>query len=386
MGWIEGKAILVTGGTGCIGSALLRELAAHRPGRLASVSLAPGPWPRTGGAEYLEADIRDYPALAAAMAGGWDVVFHTAAQRDPGLAEREVHRTVTTNLFGSLNVLRAAEALAVPAVVFASTGKALRPYSPDMYTATKRAAEWALARSSVPRRAGVRFTHVVDNSILYERLQGWCRYGQPIRLHGDGIWFYVQSATEAAELLMGAAATCTAVPQVHSITDLGMPVSLHDLAVQARDAMGATSPIEITGYDAGYEEVPFPGLADPATAGDVSPLINAFEAAAAWQPYPGVDAHPLDFCGQPPALGALHAACQPADGHPQSALIRAEMQRVSWAVMRCAVAAAPPAAVRRVAVLCKQYEPLPPPHDQMLEIIAGAAGMAGSDWERCGRR
>ena len=376
MGWIEGKAILVTGGTGCIGSRLMRELGKHHPRRLASVSLAPGlsPWPRAEGAEYREADIRHYATLMAAMDGDWDIVFHTAAQRDPGLAEHQVRETVTTNVFGSANVLRACEARDVGTVVFALTGKAFRYYSPDTYTASKRIAEWRLACSAVPRKAAVRFTHVVDNSIFYERLMRWCRYGQPVRLHGRDIWFYIQSATEAAELLMGAAATCSAVPQVHAITDLGMPLSLYDLAVQARAAMCSDSPVLVTGYDAGYEEVPFPGLSDPETAGDFSPLVNAFEAAVAWQPYPGTDAFPLDFCGRPISLAGLFSACCPSDCIPDASLIKTEMRKVSWAIMRAAVATAPLPAVERVAALCKQYQPLASPHDEMLRIIAETAG------------
>lgn len=65
-----------------------------------------------------------------------------AAQRDPGRAEVEVHRTVSTNVLGTRTVLTTAAEAGVPQVVCASTSKALRPYSPDMYTASKRAGEW----------------------------------------------------------------------------------------------------------------------------------------------------------------------------------------------------------------------------------------------------
>ena len=41
------------------------------------------------------------------------------------------------------------------------------------------------------------------------------------------------------------------------------------------------TPIYISGYDRGYEPIPFPGLYDPLTAGEVSPLLSAFEAAKA---------------------------------------------------------------------------------------------------------
>ena len=140
-----------------------------------------------------------------------DLVFHVAAQRDPGLAETEVHRTVSTNVLGTRTVLTAAAEAGVPQVVCASTGKALRPYSPDMYTASKRAAEWVasgVAASSDMLVSAGRFTHVLDNSIIYQRLLSWADEADDgvIRLHSPDIAFYVQSALESAQLLLLACA------------------------------------------------------------------------------------------------------------------------------------------------------------------------------------
>ena len=108
--WLGDKNILVTGGTGCVGSMLMRQLECYRPRRLVCLSRGvTGGWPRLAGAEYVQADVRDRPALASVFAGAKpDVLFHVAAQRDPGLAEHEVHRTVTTNVLGARNVIAAA--------------------------------------------------------------------------------------------------------------------------------------------------------------------------------------------------------------------------------------------------------------------------------------
>ena len=91
-------------------------------------------------------------------------------------------------------------------MVCASTGKALRPYSADVYTASKRAAEWLLARAAAragARYSAARFTHVVDNSIVHARLLDWCE-GGVLRLHSADIAFYAQSALESAQLLLAA--------------------------------------------------------------------------------------------------------------------------------------------------------------------------------------
>jgi len=109
--WLGGATVLVTGGTGCIGSTLMAQVARWRPRRLVSVSRGlTQDWPRVDGAEYVQADIRDAGRLAAVFGEVRpDVVFHLAAQRDPGLAEHEVHRTVTTNVLGTRQVVAAAE-------------------------------------------------------------------------------------------------------------------------------------------------------------------------------------------------------------------------------------------------------------------------------------
>ena len=301
---LRGATVLVTGGTGCIGSTLMTQLARRDPARLVCVSrgVTVG-WPRQAAAEYLAGDVRDRVRMDEIIAQVRpDVIFHVAAQRSPALAEVEVHRTVSTNVLGTRNVLAAAAAAGVPQVVCASTGKALRPYSPEIYTASKRAAEWTASVAAASGEllvSAARFTHVLDNSIVYERLLDWADAGAAadgghragtdpstgeaavVRLHGSSIAFYVQSALESAQLLL--IAYTGAAPgefRVHAITDLGWPVSLIDVALGVLASKQSRTPVYISGYDPGYEEVPFPGLYDPATAGDVSPLLNAFEAAA----------------------------------------------------------------------------------------------------------
>ena len=308
--------VVVTGGTGCIGSTLMSQLAAWHPGRLVSVSrgLTVG-WPRQPNAEYLYADLRNRGALDR-LVGDLrpDLVFHLAAQRDPGLAEVEVHRTVSTNVVGTRNVLAAAANAGVPQVVCASTGKALRPYSPDIYAASKRAAEWVARRFATCSEmlvSAARFTHVLDNSIIYKRLLAWANGADDrvIRLHSTEAAFYVQSALESAQLLLLASlGSQRRELQIHAISDLGWPVGILDLAVAVLAHFDSSTPIYFSGYDRGYEEVPFPGLYDPMTAGDVSPLINAFEANATVDSRcPSTDAFRVDMAPEPRAVKMLKA-------------------------------------------------------------------------------
>ncbi len=357
---LPGKSVLVTGGTGCIGSVLLAQLADLRPRRLVSVSRGRTEGPRPDGAEYASADIRDLGRLTAVFGDVRpDVVFHVAAQRDPGLAEHEVHRTVTTNVLGTRNVIAAAAASGVSQVICASTGKALRPYSPDVYTASKRVAEWLLSQAAARDTAcysTVRFTHVVDNSIIHSRLLKWCQ-GSVIRLHSPDAAFYAQSAIESAQLLLGASAgASTGALRVHAITDLGWPVSLLDMALGALARTGSAAPIYFSGYDRGYEAVPFPGLYDPETAGEVSPLMNAFEAARAQRsPCPGADVFQLDVAPVPGLAERMQALEDVCARTQQPAPVREALDDLSWSLLDATLKAVPGQALARAAALTEPH-------------------------------
>ena len=317
---LDGASILVTGGTGCIGSALLRQLwYGGRPGRVVSVSrgLAAG-WPRWAGVRYETADIRDAAAMRAVIARHQpDLVFHLAAQRDPGQAAQQVHRTVTTNVLGTANVLSAAAGAGVPELVYASTGKALRPYSPEVYTATKKAAEHLCAetaRTSDMIVSAVRFTHVLGNSIIHDRLRAWALDDQGlIRLHSPDIVFYVQSALESAQLLINTEGAAGQL-RIHAITDLGWPVSLLDIALAILSREDSKTPVYFAGYDEGYEKPVPEGLYDPAVSWNISPLISGTEARHLAEPRcPGIDAFDYQIPASMAArekLADLTAACE----------------------------------------------------------------------------
>jgi NAD(P)-dependent dehydrogenase (short-subunit alcohol dehydrogenase family) len=383
--WIGGASVLVTGGTGCIGSALMAQLARYRPARLVSVTrgLTDG-WPREDGAEYLRADIRDYRALSAVFADVRpDLVFNVAAQRDPGLAEREVHRTASTSVTGLRNVVAAAARAGTTShLVHASTGKALRPYSGDVYAASKRAAECLLAREA--ERTGIRcgaarFTHVVDNAIIYERLRAWSA-GGVVRLHDAETVFYAQSALESAQLLLCAGlAARRGTLRVTALSDLGWPVSLLGLAVGVLADSRSDSPIYFSGHSPGYEATPFPALYDPLTAGDVSPLLNAFEAASAVPAFGGaVDVFPLELAWQEDNDARLWELEALLPGPDEPAPIRAALDELSWSLLDAALRPVAPRVLHRAAALAARHEDeLSPAYVRMLDVIRRHAA-AGS--------
>lgn len=375
---LGGAVILVTGGTGCVGTHLVGQLAAYRPARIVSVSRGLlRDWPRHPAVEYVYADVGSRAQIEELISEVRpDLIFHLASQHLPGLAETQVWDTVTTNLLGTRNVLAAAAEAGVGHVVFASTGKALRPFSPDIYAASKRVAEWVehcFAASGTLSCSAVRFTHVVDNSDIHKRLIAWASSSAVVRLHSPQIMFYVQSATECAQLLLLASLdACPGELRIHSISDLGWPVSLLDLALGVLASHGSDAPVYFSGYDPGYEDVAFPGLYDPMTAGDVSPLINAFEAAAIVESpdSPMTDTFVAAMAAEPRAANLLAHLEDTCAQTTDPAAVRAALQELSWSVLDASLRAVPHPMLARIARLVERHSAsLTPDHQRILQAI-----------------
>lgn len=287
-----GARILVTGGTGCIGSMLIRQLLQYGPHEITCFYALSNDFEPIPGVAYRNVDVQDEAATRRAIRSiSPDVVFHCAAQRSPWLAERAVSRTVRTNVLGTRNVLRGARDADVGNFVHASTGKAMRYHTSDVYAGTKKIAEWLVQEYAAEgRRAGAaRFTHVVDNAVLLEKLSAARHRGGVMRVHGADIGFYVESALESAQLLLIAGAQASPRLPLVAIRDLGEPAQLLRVVLGGlqADSHGDHPALYLSGYEKGYESGNPPGLYDPSTATDVSPLINAMEASTA-TPMPGV--------------------------------------------------------------------------------------------------
>src|SRR5215203_5458420 len=148
---LEGKRILVTGGTGSLGRTLVRRLLKGEMGKPSKITVfsrdeAKQHYMRL---EYMHreaatddviyqnsqdllnfriGDVRDYSSLLAAMRGA-DVVFHAAALKQVPSCEYFPFEAVLTNIFGAENIVRAIRenSLPVEKVVGISTDKACKP-------------------------------------------------------------------------------------------------------------------------------------------------------------------------------------------------------------------------------------------------------------------
>jgi hypothetical protein len=237
-----------------------------------------------------------------------------------------------------------------------------------MYTASKRAAEWVastVAGASDMLCSAGRFTHVLDNSIIYKRLLGWAREPEDgvIRLHSTEIAFYVQSALESAQLLLLASLGSERGEfRIHAISDLGWPVSLLDLALAVLARSGSPTPVYVSGYDRGYEEIPFPGLYDPLTAGVDSscPMVDAFR---------------VEMAPEPRAVKLLGALAEVCDRTEDPNAVRCALNDLSWSLLDASLSAAPCRALTRAAAMAQRHrDTLGADHRRVLEAIVDHAG------------
>lgn len=141
---MKGLNILVTGGTGSWGNALVRKVLPLEPAKIIIYSRDEQKQEEMarkfpdGNLRWFIGDVRDRKRLEMAMYGV-DIVFHAAAMKIVPTCEYNPFEAVMTNIHGAENVCRAAMAAGVKRVVALSTDKAVNPL--NLYGATKLAAE-----------------------------------------------------------------------------------------------------------------------------------------------------------------------------------------------------------------------------------------------------
>ncbi|MDA9423141.1 MULTISPECIES: SDR family NAD(P)-dependent oxidoreductase [Bradyrhizobium] len=274
---IRGKAVIVTGGGGSIGSEICERVVAFGAARVLIVENSePALYAVTealaahGTAAQIEgriADIRDRERIARLMAEFKpDIVFHAAALKHVPILERDWSEGVKTNIFGSINVADAALAAGAEAMVMISTDKAIEPVS--MLGLTKRFAEMycqALDRDLAAASSGakppmrlisVRFGNVLaSNGSVVPKFKAQIEAGGPVTVTHPDMVRYFMTIREACDLVITAATH--ALGAQHSdvsvyVLNMGQPVKIVDLAERM---------IRLSGLQPGYDiEIVFTGM------------------------------------------------------------------------------------------------------------------------------
>jgi FlaA1/EpsC-like NDP-sugar epimerase len=167
------KVILIIGGTGTIGQALVKKLLKYNPKVIRIYSrdeykqfVMQQELAEYKNLRFLLGDVRDKERLNRAMKGV-DIVFDLAAIKHVPAAEYNPFEAVKTNVLGTQNVIECAIENKVERVIYTSSDKAVSPT--NTMGATKLLAERLIASADYykggdkPIFAGVRFGNVIGS-------------------------------------------------------------------------------------------------------------------------------------------------------------------------------------------------------------------------------
>jgi NADP-dependent 3-hydroxy acid dehydrogenase YdfG len=293
---LKNKVVLVTGGQGFVGTNLIAKLQQFGVKKIVSVDLTDDRSQRVAidttksnfdiPVSYHDGDVRDLQGLQAIFDSERpQVVFHLAAERLPGLAETRIHQTVSTNILGCDHILQLCEQNQVEACIFSSTGKASRYFTPDIYAASKKIAEWLFSDNSKPRQCKygiVRFTHVIENSPVGSDMDERVAKGL-VSMHAPDRHIYTQNVEEAVGLLLNALTILKpGQTKLLAVKDIGWPINTLDLALHKIVMSGRNDiPIYFKGIPAGYERHVFMGQLDLSGEREILPMLNVLESGYA---------------------------------------------------------------------------------------------------------
>lgn len=273
MGYVTDKVVMVTGGGGSIGSELCRQIAAAKPKQLIIVDIY------ENNAYDIQLELKhDHPdlnleTLIASVRNTKkvnelfkeyhpDIVYHAAAHKHVPLMEDSPNEAVKNNVFGTLNVARAADKYKTKRFILISTDKAVNPT--NVMGATKRMCEMivqTMNNRSKTEYVAVRFGNVLgSNGSVIPLFKKQIKNGGPVTVTHPDIIRYFMTIPEAVSLVLQAGAYAKGGEIF--ILDMGKPVKIADMARNLIKLSGYEPDIDIkieyTGLRPGeklYEEL-----------------------------------------------------------------------------------------------------------------------------------
>lgn len=219
----QGKKILVTGGTGCIGSEIVRSVLKYKPEVVRIFSNDENATFQminetddTGtkmmheipDKRFLIGDIRDKERVLLAMED-IDIVYHAAALKHVPLCEYNPFEAIKTNVLGTQNVIEAALKSGVDRVISISTDKAVNPI--NTMGATKLLAEKLIIDANEGKGtkptifSSVRFGNVsFSRGSVIPLFEEQIRQKKPITITNPDMTRFMMSVSDTIELVFKA--------------------------------------------------------------------------------------------------------------------------------------------------------------------------------------
>jgi UDP-glucose 4-epimerase len=249
---VSQRRVLVTGGTGSFGQAVVRRFLAAGAGeiRIFSRDEKKQEDMRRHFADrrltYLLGDVRDHSSVLEAM-HEVDVVFHAAALKQVPSCEFHPMEAVRTNVMGAENVIAAAVACGVGRVVALSTDKAVYPIN-AMGLSKALMEKLLVARS---RTAGMtilcatRYGNVMaSRGSVIPLFVRQARAGRPLTVTDPAMTRFLMSLEQSVDLVLFAAAHAR---QGDIFVQKAPACTVGTLAEAVGRLFGSAAPVEVIG-------------------------------------------------------------------------------------------------------------------------------------------
>lgn len=261
--YVAEKVVMVTGGGGSIGSELCRQIAANYPRQLIIFDVyenttydiqreIENKYPDLN-LEVLIGSVRNRSRIESIFKKYRpDIIFHAAAHKHVPLMEDSPNEAIKNNVFGTMEICRAADEYGAERVVLISTDKAVNPT--NIMGASKRLCEMLIQyynEISKTSFVAVRFGNVLgSNGSVIPYFKKQIAEGGPVTVTHPEIIRYFMTIPEAVSLVLRAGAS--AAGGEIFVLDMGEPVKIVELAKKM---------IKLSGHEVGSDiEIKFTGL------------------------------------------------------------------------------------------------------------------------------
>jgi FlaA1/EpsC-like NDP-sugar epimerase len=262
---LRGRRVLVTGAGGSIGSELCRQICRFHPEKVVLFDRVESPLYEIDlelkhsfssiGIEPILGDTQDKDHIFHIFrTHGPQVVFHAAAYKHVPMLEAHPWKAVENNVFGTLNLVTAANEFGCDRFVLVSTDKAVKPA--NVMGASKRIAEMITlnfnsCNATLTRFMAVRFGNVIGSvGSVVPLFKKQIEAGGPVTVTHREVTRFFMTVKEACQLILQAGALGSGGEIF--VLDMGTPVKIFDMA---RDL------IRLSGYEPDVDiKIDFIGL------------------------------------------------------------------------------------------------------------------------------
>lgn len=239
--YVQDRVVVVTGGSGSIGSEICRQIATKGPKKLLIIDIYENTsytlqqeltrkYPELD-FEVLIASVRDENRIRDIFRKYRpEIIFHAAAHKHVPLMEVSPNEAIKNNVLGTYNVVKLADEFGVKRFIQISTDKAVNPT--NIMGASKRICEMIIQsynKRSKTEYVAVRFGNVLgSNGSVIPLFRKQIEEGGPLTVTHPEIIRYFMTIPEAVSLVLMAGAYAKGGEIF--VLDMGEPVKILDLA------------------------------------------------------------------------------------------------------------------------------------------------------------